>query len=189
MFLIGVIIGIWLAGVHHPFEHIPEIGRKTGVVVLRGIIQHDGQRLERICLLPGYEFVFSHLGQDVIASEQGRLVIQNGIVPRGLIDHSHKGSRLFYGKLGRVLVKKGGSSRPDSIGIAPIEDRIQVHGQQFFLSVIAFQLDSRDPLFHLDHQHLKGSSARNIVYCGVPRIQRLCHLLGECAASAGTALP
>ena len=111
--ILGVVLGVLvlgalgLLGVHVAPQHVPEIGGEAGVVVEDLVLELYGYVAEGVPLGLGEVAVPLHLPQDEIPALQGVVGVEDGIVARGLVDHSHQQGGLLHGEVGGLLAEEG----------------------------------------------------------------------------------
>ena len=173
-----------LSGVHHAANHIPEIRGQTGVVVLHLIVELYRDQTDGIPLGLVQIAGLLHLADHKVPSGQSLVRIDGRIVPRRLVDHSHKHSALLDRKLGRELPEECLRSRTHTVRTAAEEYGVEVHRHNLVLGVVPFELHGGDPFLQLDPHHFGMIYSRNPTPHLGPRIKGLRQLLGDRAAAA-----
>ena len=178
-----VVRALGTRGLHVAAEHVAEIGRVAGVVVLHLEIQGNGNLTEGIALRLGQVAALLHLPDHEVAALQGAVGVEDGVVARGLVDHAHQQGGLLDREVGRLLgeVRLRGSLH--AVGAAAEEDGVQVHVHDLVLGVVPLDLDGGDPLLELDAHHLE------LVADLAARIESLGELLGDGTAAALAGVP
>ena len=173
-----------LLGVHHPPQHVPEIGAVTGIVVLHLVGQLDGNLLDGVPLGLGQVTGLLHLGNDEIAPGKGLVGVERGIVARGFVDHADQRGALLDRQVRGFLVEEGLRGGLDAVGVASEEDGVEIHVEDLFLGVFALQLDRGDPFLQLDPYHVDLVPAGNLAVQLLAGIQGLGELLGDGGSAA-----
>ena len=139
--------------IHHQSQHLAEVGCRTVVVRDGAVVELNGQCRERIVLLACDATIGTHTRHHRIAACNRVVVVQNGVVARGLVHNANQHRSLLNIKLIGRLVEERARCRLDTVGIRSVFDRIEIHRHQLLLGVVVFELYGCDPLFELrDHQ-------------------------------------
>ena len=181
---VHIVAAAGLVGIHRPAQHVAEIRGQTGIVVLYLVRQRNGNLLDGIAFRLGNVALFAHLSDHEIAAREGFIRVDDGIVPRGFVDHSHQQGALFHRQVHGQLGKKGFRSGPDAVGAAAEEDGVEVHVDDLLLRIIPLQFHRRNPFFQFDPHHPDlGPSGDLAAHIGT-RIEGLGQLLGDGGTAA-----
>lgn len=93
----------------------------------------------------GDESVIDHLLKHQVTASHGTLGVTDEIVTGGCVDHTgHQGAFLQVHVLG-VLVQKSVGGRTDAESVMSESHVVEIHGNDFFLRIIMFQLGCCTP--------------------------------------------
>ena len=136
-------------GRHHQAEHLAEIGGRTLVVRHGLVVEHDGQRGDRVVLAAGQRPGLLHAREHQIAASQRIFGVAHGRIARRGVHHPNKHGSLLDIEVLRLLVEEGVRRRLDAVGIRSVFDRIEVHRGDLLLRIVVLELEGRDPLLEL----------------------------------------
>ena len=83
--------------------------------------------------------------EDDVAAPAGLFLAAEGVVEGGVLAHAHEGGGFFYGEVAGLAAEVGVGGGFDADGVVEEVELVEVHGEDFFLGVVAFELDGDDP--------------------------------------------
>ena len=180
-------------------EVLAEVGRDAvGGVLLRMLpAQHYGQRLERIELrlgggasAEGHPSVLIEVVQDDVATREGVLGMQPGVVGRSGFEQTHQHGGLLVGEAVGRRAEIAARRRLDAEGVGAEVHRVEIHREDVLLGVEELQLLGHNPLLHLHHQQLHAGdvAAEAGGVAGAHAEEVLGQLLRDGGGAAGVAL-
>ena len=113
------------------------------------VVEHDGQRSDRVVLAAGQRPGLLHARKHQVAASQRIFGVTHGRITCRCVHHPHKHGSLLHVEVLRLLVEKGVRRRLDAVGVRSVFDRIEVHRGDLLLRIIVLELEGRDPLLEL----------------------------------------
>ena len=170
-----------LLGRQHRTQVFAEVGRRSFLVVHAVVLQLQGQCLQGVALSLGQVARLAHLVEHHVAASAGTLSAAHGVEERRVLAHAHQRGGFFDLEVLGVASEVGVGSSLHAHGIVQEVELVEVHRQDLFLRVVAFQFDGDDPLDGFLEETLQ-----RVLRAG--RIELLGQLLGDGTAAAGVLL-
>ena len=156
-----VIAPVRFTGSHYATQVFTEIGSQSVFMIDRLKFQHQRKSLQGVTFFLSKETCLTHLVKNCITAATGTFIKTTGIIKRRVLTHTNQGSGLFYFQIFGVFSKISLGCSFNTYSIIQEIELIKIHGKDFFLCVITFQLYSNYPLNRFLQQTL-----HYVISCG-----------------------
>ena len=151
------------------------------VVGLNAEFQLDGQLADGVVFRLLQVIFPHHVGQHDIPAFQAVVVVGNGVVGGGCLEHAHQHGGLLCGKFFRGGVEIGPAGGLDAECVGAEVNGVGIHGQDLLFVVDGLELGGYDPLLRLHDEHLQArdvaQKTRRVVRTHLVHVLR--QLLGD----------
>ena len=178
----GIVASHGLLGHEHAPQIVAEIG--AGPLLVVHAVEIEGERAYLLGLVLRLRKVAGpqHLPQHHIPAFPAPFVFPHGIEIAGVLAHAHQRGRLAGVQVAWFLAEIGLGGRLDAHSVVEEVEMVEIHGDDFLLGVIAFNLERNHPF----DGFLQGTFPERRGRAG---IELLDELLGDGASAARTLLP